>query len=274
MSADMVVSPWATWSVTEFAQVKAFIGKWTLVPTQWDLYREQCRSLKLLKDAHVCVLVAQSCLTLCDHMDCSTPDSLSIINSWSLLKTHVHRVGDAIQPSHPLLSPSPPTLNLSQHHSLIQWVSSSHQVAKVLEFQHQSFQWIFRTDSFRMDWLDLLVVQGTLKNLQHHSSKASVSELRLKFTLAWWVSPCPSVPLSCSHSACWFVRAPGEIPPERQWTESQRSGAACPKLRGLTVAEPCYPFWLLGMVVKGTPADFFFLVFFFNTGIFKNIIMK
>ena len=62
--------------------------------------------------------------------------------------THIHRVSDAIQPSHPLLSPSPPTFNLSQHQSLFTWVSSSHQVAKVLEFQlqHQSFQLIFRTD--------------------------------------------------------------------------------------------------------------------------------
>ena len=65
-----------------------------------------------------------------------------------LTQAHVHWVGDAIQPSHPLSSPSPPTFNLSQHQGLFQWVSSSHQVAKVLEFQlqHQSFQWIFRTD--------------------------------------------------------------------------------------------------------------------------------
>ena len=63
-------------------------------------------------------------------------------------QTHVHRIGDAIQPSHPLSSPSPPTLNLSQHQGLFKWVSSSHQVAKVLGFQlqHQSLQWIFRTD--------------------------------------------------------------------------------------------------------------------------------
>ena len=74
--------------------------------------------------------------------------SLSITNSQSLLRLHDHRVSDAIQPSHPLSSPSPPALNLSQHQGLFQWVSSSHQVAKVLEFQlqHQSFQWIFRTD--------------------------------------------------------------------------------------------------------------------------------
>ena len=92
-------------------------------------------------------------------------------------QTHVHWVGDAIQASHPLLSPSPPAFNLSQHEGLFQWVSSSHQLAKVLEFQlqHQSFQWIFRTGFFRMDWLDLLAIQGTLKCLiQHHSSKTSI----------------------------------------------------------------------------------------------------
>ena len=63
-------------------------------------------------------------------------------------QTHVHWFSDAIQPSHPLSSPSPPTFNLSQHRGLFQWVCSLHQVAKVLEFQlqHQSFQWIFRTD--------------------------------------------------------------------------------------------------------------------------------
>jgi len=90
---------------------------------------------------------------------------------------HVHWVSDAIQPSHPLSSPSPLAFNLSQHQGLLQWVSSSHQVAKVLEFQlqHQSFQWTRRTDFFRMDCLDLLAVQGTLKSfLQHHSSKASI----------------------------------------------------------------------------------------------------
>ena len=73
--------------------------------------------------------------------------------------------------------PSPPTFNLSQHEGLFQWVSSSHQVAKVLEFhlQHQSFQRIFRTISIRMEWWDLLAVHGTLKSfLQHHSSKASI----------------------------------------------------------------------------------------------------
>ena len=69
--------------------------------------------------------------------------SLSTSNFWSLLK--LMSIG-LVMPSHPLVSPSPPAFNLSQHQGLFQWVSSSHQVAKVLEFQHQSFQWIFRTD--------------------------------------------------------------------------------------------------------------------------------
>ena len=94
-----------------------------------------------------------------------------------LAQIHVHHVGDAIQPSHPLSSPSLPNFNLSQHQGLFQWDSFSHRMAKVLEFQfqHQPFQWILGLISFRMDWLDLLVVQGTLKSLlQHYSSKASI----------------------------------------------------------------------------------------------------
>ena len=101
--------------------------------------------------------------------------SLSITNSRSLLKL-IDYVSDVIQPSHPLSSPSP-TVNLSQHQGLFQWVSSLHQVAKVLEFQlqHQSFQWIFRTDFLRVNWLYLLTVQGILKSLlQHHSWKTSI----------------------------------------------------------------------------------------------------
>ena len=75
-------------------------------------------------------------------MDCSTPGFPVHHQLLELAQTHVHRVGDAIQPSHPLSFPSPPAFNLSQHQGLFQWVSSSHQVAKVLEFQlqHQSFQ--------------------------------------------------------------------------------------------------------------------------------------
>ena len=115
------------------------------------------------------------CPILCDPIDCSTPGFPALHYLLDFAQTHVHSVGDAIQPSHPLSPPSPPALNLSQHQGLFQWVSSSHQVAKVLELQlqHQSFQWILI--SFRIDWFDLLAVQGTLKSLlQHHSSKASI----------------------------------------------------------------------------------------------------
>ena len=176
-------------------------------------------------------------------MNCSTPGLPVHHQLLESTQTHVHQVDDAIQSSHPLSSPSPPALNLSQHQGLFQWVSSLHQVAKVLEcqLQHQSFQWTPRTDllqdglvgppcsrrdpqessptpqfktkasilwhqglfnesvhirwpkywsfsfsispsneysgliSLRIDWINLLAVQGTLKRLlQHHSSKTSI----------------------------------------------------------------------------------------------------
>ena len=92
--------------------------------------------------------VAQSCPTLFDPMSHSTPVLPVHHQLLEFTQTHVHRVGDAIQPSHPLSSPSPPAPNPSQHQGLFQWVSSLHEVAKVLEFQfqHQSFQWTPRTD--------------------------------------------------------------------------------------------------------------------------------
>ena len=136
----------------------------------WDSYYFCCSSFIQLSS------VAQSCPTLCDPMNCSTPGLPVHHQLPKLAQTHVHRVGDAIQPSHPL-SPASPAFNISQHQGLFQWVSSSHQVAKVLELQvqHQSFEWIFRTDYFRMDWFDALAVQVTLKTLlQHHNSKASI----------------------------------------------------------------------------------------------------
>ena len=92
--------------------------------------------------------VAQSCPTLCDPMNRNTPGLPVHHQLPEFTETHVHRVSDAIQSSHPLSSPSPPATNLSQHQDLFQWVNSSHEVAKVLEFQlqHQSFQWTPRTD--------------------------------------------------------------------------------------------------------------------------------
>ena len=91
--------------------------------------------------------VAQLCLTLCNPMNHSMPGLPVHHQLLELTKTHAHRVSDAIQPSHPLLSPSPPAPNPSQHQGLFQWVNSSHEVDKVLEFQlqHQSFQWTPRT---------------------------------------------------------------------------------------------------------------------------------
>ena len=121
--------------------------------------------------------VVQSCPTLCDSMNHSTP-GLPIHHQFpELTQTHVHRVGDVIQPSHPLSSPSPPALNPSQHPGLFQWVNSLHEVAKILEFQpqHQSLQSTPRTGLLWKGWLDLLAIQRTLKSLlQHHSSKASI----------------------------------------------------------------------------------------------------
>ena len=91
--------------------------------------------------------VTQSYLTLCDPMDCSRPGLPVHHHIPELTQSHVHWVSDAIQPSHPLSSPSPPAFNLSQHQDLFKWVSFSNQVVKVLEFQlqYQSFQWIFKT---------------------------------------------------------------------------------------------------------------------------------
>ena len=92
--------------------------------------------------------VGQSCPTLCDAMNHSTPGLPVHHKLPEFTQSHAHRVGDAIQPSHPLLSPSSPAPNPSQHQGLFQWVNFSCEVAKVLEFQlqHQSFQWTSRTD--------------------------------------------------------------------------------------------------------------------------------
>ena len=94
---------------------------------------------------YCCCSVTKSCPTLCDPMACSTPGSSVLYYLLQFAQTHVHRVGDAIQPSHPLSSPSPPAFNLSQHQGLFQWADFSNQVANalVLQPQHQLCQWIF-----------------------------------------------------------------------------------------------------------------------------------
>ena len=113
----------------------------------------------------------------CDPMDFSTPGLLVHHQLPEFTQIHVYWVGDAIQPSYPLSSPSPLAFHLSQHQGLFQWVGFLHQVAKVLEFQlqHHPSNEYSRLISFRIDWFDFLAVQGTLKSLlQRHSSKTSV----------------------------------------------------------------------------------------------------
>ena len=121
--------------------------------------------------------ITQSCPTLCDPMDCSMPGFPVLYHLPEFAQTHVHWVVDAIQPSWPLLSPSPPAFNLFQHQGFFQWVGSSHEMAKYWSFSFSispsnEYSGLI---SFRNDWFDLLAVQGILKSLlQHHSSKASV----------------------------------------------------------------------------------------------------
>ena len=130
--------------------------------------------------------VAQSCLTLCDPMDCSMPGFPVHHQLPEFAQTHVYQVGGC-HPSHPLLFPSSPAFNLSQHQGLFQGVSSSHEVdAKFWSFSFSispsnEYSGLI---SFRMDWLDLLAVEGTLKSLlQHHSSKASILQHPAFFTV-------------------------------------------------------------------------------------------
>ena len=125
--------------------------------------------------------VAQLCPTLCYPMDCSRTVLPVHHQLPELTQIHVHWFSDAIQPSHHLSSPSPPTFNLSQHQGLFPWVSSLYQVAKVLTFNFSIFQLSDEYSgliSFAVDLFDLLEVQVTLKSLlQHHSSKSTNSSV-------------------------------------------------------------------------------------------------
>ena len=130
--------------------------------------------------------VTQSCPTLCDPMNSSTPDFLVHHHLPEFTQTHVHQVSDAIQPSHSLLSPPPPASNPSQHQSL-----SNESTLRMRWPKYWSFSFIINTSkeipgliSFRMDCLNLLAVQGTLKSLlQHHSSNASILRHSAFFTV-------------------------------------------------------------------------------------------
>ena len=174
-----------------------YLGVWNLIGRDMHAHRKPFRrdqikyiriqkreTNTLLKTSSQFSSVTQSCPTLCDPTDCSTPGFPVHHQLPELTQTPVHQVGDAIQPSHPLSSPSP-TFNPCQHQCLFQ-VSSSHQVAKVMVFQlqHHPSNEYSGLISFRMDCFDLFAVQGTLKNLlQHHSSKASVLRCSAFFTV-------------------------------------------------------------------------------------------
>ena len=151
--------------------------------------------------------VAQSCLTLCDPMNRSTPGLPVHHRLPEFTQTHVHQVSDAIKPSHPPSSPSPPALNLSQHQSLSNESALCIKWPKYWSFSFSisPFNEYSGLISFRMDWLDLLAVQGTVKSLlQHHSSKASILQHSVFFICNWrnalyWYSY-----LLSSHISCFF----------------------------------------------------------------------
>ena len=169
--------------------------------------------------------VPQSCLTLCDPMDCSTSGLPVYHQLPQLIQTYDHWVGDDIQPSHPLLSPSPPAFNLFQHKGLFQWVSSSHQVAKVLELQlqHQSFQWIFQV-WFPLGWTGLISLQS--KGLSRVFSSTTVLSHQFQ-----WFPLDPLIPWVLCWSlyyhwwCCWAPGWPLMIPGNCQETPWTRTSA-------------------------------------------------
>ena len=148
-----VINLWF-WDLVLLAQVKYCSMKDDIVPAGFVNQRQYLELVVLLILTILGVStvefrsLTQLCQTLQNPMNHSTPSLPVHHQQPESTQSHVHWVSDAIQPSHPLSSPSPPTLNLSQHQGLFKWVSSFHQVAKVLEFQlqHQSFQWTPRTD--------------------------------------------------------------------------------------------------------------------------------
>ena len=156
--------------------------------------------------------VTQSCPTLCDTMSCSTPGLPVHHQHPEFTQTHVHRVSDAIQPSHPLPSPSPPAPNPSQHQSLFQWVNSSHEVAKVLEFQlqHHSFQRNPRADVLQNGLV------GSPCSPRDSQESSPTPQFKSINTLAqgnakvrwWWLFV-----FNCSVCTTLFMRPPWTVAP-------------------------------------------------------------
>ena len=132
------------------------------------------------------ISVAQSCLTLCDPMNCSTPGLPVHHQLPEFTQTQVHRLGDAIQPSHPLSSPfplvpNPPSIRVFSNESTLRMRWPKYWSFSFSIIPSKEYQGLI---SFRMDWLDLLAVQGTLKSLlQHHSSKASILRCSAFYTV-------------------------------------------------------------------------------------------
>ena len=158
----------------DYMEIKQHTTKWVnneikeeILKVPWDKWQPH----------KLCSVQSLSHVPLCDLMDCSTSGFPVHHQLPELAQTHVHWVGDAIQPSHPLPSPSP-AFSLSQHQGPFKWVSSLHQVAKELlsfSFNMSPSNEYSGLISFRMDWFDLLAVQGTLKSvLQYHNSKTSI----------------------------------------------------------------------------------------------------
>ena len=163
------------------------LQKWNGI---WCTFREIYRLFPLPPPfiSYCCCSVTKSCQTLSNPMDHSILNSSVLHCLPEFAQTHVRWVGDAIQPSHPLLPPSPPTFNLSQHQGLFQWVGSLHQVAKVLELQlqHQSFQWIFRVDfliSLQSKGLSRVFPSTTIQ--KHHFFSTQPSSCSNSHIHAW-----------------------------------------------------------------------------------------
>jgi len=146
---DLLYSAWNSAQCYVALDSKGALGEngWTHVYVVTESLYSSPETITILLISYCCS-VAQSCPTVCNPMNCSTTDFLILHYFWEFAQSHVHWIGDASQPSHLLSSPSPPAFSLSQHQGLFQWVSSLHQVVKVLELQlqHQSFQWMFRVD--------------------------------------------------------------------------------------------------------------------------------
>ena len=134
---------WLSWWLLAFFSIKLVF----LLEINKALWGD---NLRLFTYPLCCHSVTKSCPALCNPMDCSIPGFPALHYLLEFVQIHVPWVGNTIQPSHPPLPFSPFAFNHSQHQGLFQWVGSSHQVAKVLELQHQSFQWIFRTE---IEWL-------------------------------------------------------------------------------------------------------------------------